>query len=84
MRKIDTTPAERRKLDELVGRAFINDDLHRSLISQRARREVLEVHQHHFQPATLEFLLAIGDKQHLAEFAYEVYVGLYPPAESSG
>lgn len=78
MRRVHTTPAERRKLDELLGRAFINDDLHRSLLSRESRRDVLEVHRHHFQPATLEFLLSIGDVRHLAEFACQVYAGLYP------
>lgn len=83
MRKIQITLVEQRKLDELVGRALINDDLHLCLISQKARRELLEVHRHHFQKSTLQFLMAIGDKQHLAEFAEEVYAVLYQHGENS-
>lgn len=84
MQDAPITYAERQKLDELIGRALINDDLCRALLYQQSRRELLEVYAGCFSPATLSFLASISDKAQLADLALEIWRWMYRGGEGNG
>ena len=71
------TLAERDRLDLLIGRALINEELCHSLLFRESRREVLDAHTHHFSKATREFLLSLADQARLEDLAMEIYRGLF-------
>lgn len=76
--------AERRRLDELIGRALINDDLCRALLYQQSRRELLEVHASSFSQSTLKFLTSIADQSELSDLAEAIWHGLFRVGNGNG
>lgn len=71
------SPTEKNYLDELIGRAMLNDDLLRGLLYRQSREDVLKAYHHVFSKRTLQFLLSISDKQDIWDLAWEIYIGVY-------